>query len=97
MDLDFLWILDQELHQERQLQELRGRLDQVRLEHDLTGGNRQLKELAEENLELKLRLALLVRLLIGKGLITAQEYADLLAAAQPQPSPGPRPAIQRES
>jgi hypothetical protein len=76
MDLfDFLW----NVSQERQLEELRGRLDRVRLEHDLAGGDRKMKELAEENLELKLRLGLLVRLLIAKGVITAQEYAGLIA------------------
>jgi hypothetical protein len=33
---------------------------------------------------LKLRLGLLVRLLIDKGLITAEEYAALIAEARPQ-------------
>jgi len=70
--------------QERQLEELRGRLDQVRLEHDLAGGDRKMKELADENLELKLRLGLLVRLLISKGVITAQEYAALIAESRPR-------------
>jgi hypothetical protein len=81
MDLfDFLWNLDQE----HQLKELRGRLDQVRLEHDLAAWHvPKLKELAVENVELKLRLGLLVRLLISKGVITAQEYAALLAEARP--------------
>jgi hypothetical protein len=37
--------------------------------------------LAAENLELKLRLGLLVRLLISKGVFTAQEYAALIAEA----------------
>ena len=81
MDLfDFLW----NVSQERQLEELRGRLDQVRLEHDLAGGDRKMKELADENLELKLRLGLLVRLLISKGVITAQEYAALIAETRPR-------------
>ena len=81
MDLfDFLW----NVSQERQLEELRGRLDQVRLEHDLAGGDRKMKELADENLELKLRLGLLVRLLISKGVITAQEYAALIAESRPR-------------
>ena len=76
MDLfDFLW----NVSQERQLGELREQLDRVRLEHDLAGGDRKAKELAEENVELKLRLGLLVRLLISKGVITAQEYAALIA------------------
>jgi len=70
--------------QERQLEELRGRLDRVRLEHDLAGGDRRtVKELVEENLELTLRLGLLVRLLITKGVITAPEYAALIAEARP--------------
>ena len=81
MDLfDFLW----NVSQERQLEELRGQLDQVRLEHDLAGGDRKMKELADENLELKLRLGLLVRLLISKGVITAQEYAALIAESRPR-------------
>jgi hypothetical protein len=81
MDLfDFLW----NVSQERQLEELRGRLDQVRLEHDLAGGDRKMKELADENLELKLRLGLLVRLLISKDAITAQEYAALIAESRPR-------------
>ena len=79
--LDFLW----NVSQERQLEELRGRLDRARLEYDLVGGPRKLTELAEENLELKLRLALLVRLLIAKGVISAQEYATLIAETHPGP------------
>jgi hypothetical protein len=83
MDLfDFLW----NLSQEHQLNELRGRLDQVRLEHD--PGSREprgAKELAAENLELKLRLGLLVRLLIAKGVFTAPEYAALIAESRPKP------------
>jgi hypothetical protein len=79
MDLfDFLW----NVSQERQLGELRQQLDRVRLERDLAGGDRKVKELAEENVELKLRLGLLVRLLISKGVITAQEYAALIAQAR---------------
>ena len=88
--LDFLWNIDQE----RQLDELRQRVDQARLEHDLAGGDRKVKELAEENLELKLRLGLLVRLLISKGVITAQEYAGLIAGAHPGPSKVPSNSIK---
>jgi hypothetical protein len=77
---DFLW----NVSQERQLEELRGRLDRLRLEHDLAGGDHKMKELAEENLELKLRLAILVRLLIAKGVFTAQEYAELIAQTRPK-------------
>ncbi|MCX7421282.1 MAG: hypothetical protein NT013_17310 [Planctomycetia bacterium] len=38
------------------------------------------KELAEENLELKLRLAMLVRLLISKGVISAEEYSSTIVS-----------------
>jgi hypothetical protein len=77
---DFLWNLDQE----HQLKDLRGHFDRLRLEHDLAeGDSRNAKELAAENVELRLRLGLLVRLLISKGLITAQEYAALIAQARP--------------
>ena len=75
---DFLW----NVSQERQIEEVRGRLDRVRLEHDLAGWDlSRLKELAQENLELKLRLGILVRLLINKGVITAPEYAGFIAEA----------------
>jgi len=77
---DFLWNVDQE----RQIEDLRGRLDRVRLEHDLGAPDVQkIKKLAEDNVELKLRLGLLVRLLISKGLITAEEYAGLLNGVRP--------------
>ena len=77
--LDFLW----NVNQERQIGELRGQLRQVRLEYDLAAWDlEKVKDLAEENLELKLRLGLLVRLLVKKGLITAQEFAALLAEAR---------------
>jgi hypothetical protein len=77
MDIDdFLW----KVSQEHELAELRGHLDRVRKEYDLDGSDlRKVKELAAENLELKLRLGLLVRLLISKGVITAPEYAALIA------------------
>ena len=52
----------------------------MQLDRDVRGFD--LRDLAAENLELKLRLGLLVRLLIGKGLITAQEYAGLFTEAQ---------------
>lgn len=78
---DFLW----EISQEQQIHELRGRLDQIWLEHDLSEGDpRKLETLVQEILELKLRLGLLVRLLISKGVITAKEYATLIAEVRPK-------------
>jgi hypothetical protein len=78
--LDFLW----NVSQERQIEELRVRFDRERLERDLAAWDlAKVKQLAEENLELKLRLGLLLRLLISKGVITATEYAAMIAEARP--------------
>jgi hypothetical protein len=78
--LDFLW----NISQERQIDELRVRVDRERLQRDSVGWDlATVKQLAEENLELKLRLGLLLRLLISKGVITAQEYAAMIAEARP--------------
>jgi hypothetical protein len=82
--LDFLW----NVSQERQLADLRGRLDRERLDRDLEAtGPAGARALAAEHLELKVRHGLLVRLLIAKGVITAQEYAALIAEARPAEHP----------
>lgn len=92
---DFLWLVEPGLDHERRIEDLRRGLDQMRLEQDLAGGVRKLKDLAEENLELKLRLGLLVRLLITKGVFTAQEYAALISEARPKSkSAAPNPPSQ---
>jgi hypothetical protein len=71
--------------QQRDINQLREEFDRLRLQHDLAAGDtRQVKELAEENLELKVRLGLLVQLLIGKGVFTAEEFAGLIAQTRPQ-------------
>ena len=78
---DLIW----NVTQDNQLNDLRGRLDRARVEQDLAVWDlRKVKELAEENLELKLRLGLLVRLLVSKNVITASEYARLIAEARPK-------------
>jgi hypothetical protein len=64
------------------IRQLRKELDALR-ERDSSGWDpRRMKELAEEHLELKLRVGLLVRLLIAKGVFTAEEFAGLIAGAQ---------------
>src|SRR4051794_38990547 len=79
--LDLLW----NANQERQLADVRGRLDQLRQEHDLGRGDlRTVTDLAAENLELKLRLGLRGRLLISRGVFPAQEYAALTAGGGPR-------------
>jgi hypothetical protein len=72
--MGFLW----DLLQEQDLRDVRERLDRLQRESD----PRLARELAEVALELRVRLAALVRLLIAKGLITAEEYAAQLAEAR---------------
>jgi hypothetical protein len=72
--------------QQRDIRQLRDDLDRLRRQTDVAGWDaRKVKELAEENLELKLRLGLLVRVLIAKGVFTAEEYAGLIAEARRGP------------
>ena len=64
-------------------------VERIRIERDLaTWDIQKIREVADELLELELRHGLLVRLLIGKGLITAEEYAGLIAAARVKPPEG---------
>lgn len=75
MDLfDLLW----NSSQDGNLRDLDRQLDRIRHHQDVTV--RDFEQLAAENVELKVRLALLVRLLIGKGIISAHEYASLIAS-----------------
>lgn len=77
--LDWLWNFDQD----SQIKDLHQRFDKDRLERDLASGDLTLvKQLVEENQELKLRLGLLLRLLISKGVITSQEFSAMLAEAR---------------
>jgi hypothetical protein len=75
--LDLWWNSNQEL----QLREVRQQIERLQLERDLRRMNAP--DLAAENAELRLRLGLLVRLLIAKGVLTAEEYARLIAEARP--------------
>ncbi|MBM4068266.1 MAG: hypothetical protein FJ271_04900 [Planctomycetes bacterium] len=72
---DLLW----QIGQDRELSDLRGQLEKIRHEHDRTTRGRDGRDLEGELLEMKLRHGLLVRLLIAKGVITAAEYAALIA------------------
>lgn len=71
--IDLLWNSSQDGH----INELRTQIDRVRL--DSHSQHVTTDELQAENTELKLRLALLVRLLISKNLIAAEDYAALIA------------------
>jgi hypothetical protein len=54
-------------------------------------GEKGLKEweLVEESVELKLRLSLLIRLLVTKGIISAEEHAAMIAQAHSQSPESP--------
>jgi hypothetical protein len=70
---------------ELDIRDLRDELDRLRRSWHPAVNSRTQQELREENLELMLRLGLLVRLLIAKGVFTAEEYAGLLAQARTPP------------
>lgn len=74
MDLiDLLW----NTSQDGLINELRDQINDVQLDGDLRAYD--LKDAKAEDVEFKLRLGLLVRMLIEKGIITADEYASLIA------------------
>jgi len=76
------WMADSALYQ-RHIGDTREQLQRLQIERDLTNWDlRKVGQLAEENLELKLRLSILVRMLITKGVITAQEYSSMIAEAR---------------
>lgn len=64
--------------------DLRNDLEELRRDHE--SGKFDPAALVAENWELKLRLGLLIRLLIQKGIITAEEYATSMNAARSRPS-----------
>ena len=78
---DLAWLADSALYR-RRIGQMRDELQRMETERDLANWDlRKARELAEENLELKLRLSILVRLLVTKSVITAQEYASMVAEA----------------
>jgi hypothetical protein len=64
----------------RRIRELSGEVE--RLHQDRMAERGDARQLADENAALRLRLGLLVRLLISKGVITAPEYAAMIAEAE---------------
>jgi hypothetical protein len=80
--LDLFWLRSQD----KRIDEIRSQLEHRDAEWARAGDvSEKLQELAQENAEVKLRLGLLLRLLITKGVFTAEEYANLLAESRPQP------------
>ncbi len=81
-----------DLRQDAELHELREELARLKAERERTDAALEpLHDLAERVAECQLRQGLLVRLLIGKGLLTAAEYAALIATAHQRPSAPPDP------
>jgi hypothetical protein len=71
---DILW----NTFQDGDIREVDFELDRIRAYQD--SSDLDVQQLAAENTELKFRLALLVRLLISKGVISAHDYASLIAS-----------------
>jgi hypothetical protein len=83
------WLLLGDLGQQFDINEVRDHVERMRTERDLANWDlHKIREVADELLELELRHGLLVRLLVSKGLITAEEYAGLIAAARAKPVEG---------
>jgi hypothetical protein len=83
------WLLLGDLGQQLDINEVRDHVERMRTERDLANWDLpKIREVADELLELELRHGLLVRLLVSKGLITAEEYAGLIAAARVKPVDG---------
>jgi hypothetical protein len=83
------WLLLGDLGQQLDINELQEHVERMRNERDLANWDiRHIREVADELLELQLRHGLLVRLLIAKGVISAEEYAGLIAAARGKENQG---------
>jgi len=81
------WLLLGDIGQQLDLNDVRYEVERLRSERDLAEWDLgKVRELADDLAELELRHGLLVRLLITKGLITAEEYASLIGAARAKPS-----------
>jgi hypothetical protein len=74
--------------QNLEIQEIQDRLDQMRHEKATAGWTqeKQIEALREEAHALKVRLAVLIKLLVAKDLLTAQEIASMIAALEPEDS-----------
>lgn len=79
------WLLLGDLGQQFDIDEVRDQVERMRSERDLT--HCDIRDVADELMELELRHGLLIRLLIRKGLVTAEEYAGLIEAARIKTSP----------
>ncbi len=77
-----------DIGQNLEIEALRKRLDQLRDEGTPATWTqkKQIEALQEEVHELKLRLGVLIKLLVAKKVLTAQEIASMIAALEPEDS-----------
>ena len=77
-----------DIGQNLEIEDLEQRLNQIRDERTQTARTkeRQLEALQEETHELKVRLAVLIKLLVTKNVLTAQEIASMIAVLEPEDS-----------
>jgi len=77
-----------DIGQNLEIEELQERLDQMRDEKTPTAWTqgKQIEALQEEVHQLKVRLAVLIKLLVTKHLLTAQEIASMIAVLEPEDS-----------
>ena len=77
-----------DIGQNLEIEELRERLDQMRVEKTPAAWTqeKQIEALQEETHELKVRVAVLIKLLVAKNVLTAQEIASMIAALEPKES-----------
>ena len=77
-----------DIGQNLEIQNIQERLDEMRHEktHVALNQEKQIEALREEVHELRLRLAVLMKLLVGKNVLTAQEIASMIAALEPKES-----------
>ena len=72
--------------QNLEIEDLQERLNQMRDEKAPAARTqeKQIKALQEETHDLKVRLAVLIKLLVAKNVLTAQEIASMIAALEPE-------------
>ena len=75
-----------DMAQNLEIEELRERLNQMRGEKAPAARTqeKQIEALQEETHELKVRLAVLIKLLVAKNVLAAQEIASMIAALEPE-------------
>jgi hypothetical protein len=77
-----------DIGQNLEIEELQQRLDEMRNEKAAASWTqeKQVEALREETHHLKVRLAVLIKLLVAKNLLTAQEIASMITALESEDS-----------